>query len=197
MVEVWDVHETTDPVGPRVEAANALKEEGNQAFAKGKYAEAVNRYQDALMRLPPRIQDEEDRPANSVAEDEHMRQTDIVDLRVKIHANMAACHLKLVCVPSNRRNNTKKPSRHRRKVGDGAAHGSFGRESTACQGFAQASDSARAFRRMGPTYGGTERCVGLSHTRLSATGRAGQRGPRPRLVPSGLGCGFAATAAFG
>ncbi|WFD28648.1 hypothetical protein MNAN1_003661 [Malassezia nana] len=94
-MEVWDVHETTEPVGPRVEAANTLKEEGNEAFSKGQYAEAMNKYQDALMRLPPRIQDEQDRPANSVAEDEHMRQTEIVDLRVKIHANMAVCHLKL------------------------------------------------------------------------------------------------------
>ncbi|WFD24637.1 hypothetical protein MEQU1_003340 [Malassezia equina] len=95
MVQVWDVHESADPLGPRVEEAFTLKDSGNEVFAKGQYAEAINRYQDALVRLPPRIQDDQDRPANSVTVDEHMLQGQVVELRVKIYANLAACHLKL------------------------------------------------------------------------------------------------------
>lgn len=96
MVQVWDVHESSDPLRPRVEEACALKESGNDAFSRTQYAEAMNHYQDALMRLPPRVQDDQDRPENSVTVDEHMFKDDIVDLRVKLHANLAACHLKLV-----------------------------------------------------------------------------------------------------
>ncbi|SHO79686.1 Similar to S.cerevisiae protein TOM71 (Mitochondrial outer membrane protein) [Malassezia sympodialis ATCC 42132] len=95
MVQVWDVHESSDPLRPRVEEACALKESGNDAFSRTQYAEAMNHYQDALMRLPPRVQDDQDRPENSVTVDEHMFKDDIVDLRVKLHANLAACHLKL------------------------------------------------------------------------------------------------------
>lgn len=93
---MWDVHESSDPLGPCIEEACALKDSGNNAFSRAQYAEAINHYQDALMRLPPRIQDVQDRPENSVTVDEHMLKDDIVDLRIKIHANLAACHLKLV-----------------------------------------------------------------------------------------------------
>ncbi|WFD20957.1 hypothetical protein MCAP1_003212 [Malassezia caprae] len=77
MVQVWDVHESSDSLEPRLKEACALKDSGNDAFSKAQYSEAINHYQDALMRLPPRIQDEQDRPENSVTVDEHMLKDDM------------------------------------------------------------------------------------------------------------------------
>lgn len=65
--------------------AKSLKEQGNDHFAKAKYAMSITSYTDALLRLPSR---QEPCPDASL-------QDQVKDTRIKVYANLAAAHLKL------------------------------------------------------------------------------------------------------
>lgn len=112
------------PLATRLEEANTLKALGNDQYGKKNYAVAITHYTDAIARLPPRPDDVPDDapeeepeeepdapqeisaaasepqdasvPAQSVTLEEHLVFEEIGALRVKLYANLAACHLKLV-----------------------------------------------------------------------------------------------------
>lgn len=85
--------------------AQALKKEGNELFLKDKYAEAAAKYNDAVVRLPPLIDEDgesgedaeapESNEPQSVTLDEHLAHEETITLRTVLHCNLAACYLKL------------------------------------------------------------------------------------------------------
>ncbi|WFD00294.1 hypothetical protein MYAM1_003042 [Malassezia yamatoensis] len=107
------------PLGTRLNEAKALKTLGNTQYEQKKYAVAVSHYTDAIAQLPPRplseqeekqeggekldaIEEIDDAEAERIAEqqtislDDHLLFEEVAQLRVKLYANLAASHLKLV-----------------------------------------------------------------------------------------------------
>ncbi|WFD32539.1 hypothetical protein MSPP1_003587 [Malassezia sp. CBS 17886] len=86
------------PLSTRLEEATTLKALGNDQFGKKMYSAALNHYMDAVARLPARVADdggEDESGIRSVTLDEHLLFDSVLQLRVKLYANLAACHLKL------------------------------------------------------------------------------------------------------
>ncbi|WFD04784.1 hypothetical protein MVES1_000108 [Malassezia vespertilionis] len=105
----------------RLGAAHSLKAQGNDEFAKANYAKAISFFLDAIAQLPPRPEtnlEEKELGADDTADehstathtppevmetilteavslDGHLITSEIVELRVKLFANLAASHLKL------------------------------------------------------------------------------------------------------
>ncbi|WFD44204.1 tRNA-dihydrouridine(16/17) synthase [NAD(P)(+)] [Malassezia psittaci] len=107
------------PLAARLNEAKTLKTLGNTQFEQKKYAVAVTHYTDALAQLPPRplseqeedqqgsekheaIEEIDDAEADRIIEqqtislDDHLLFEEVAELRVKLYANLAASHLKLV-----------------------------------------------------------------------------------------------------